>query len=454
MNIFSKYSRLLLSLATVSILVAGCKDDEDPTTPPVDEDPQATITALNPDSGPTGTTVEIQGSNFNPDAEDHVVTFNGAEAEILGVTDKLITVTVPDDATTGNVSLSTGGQTTEGPMFTVSEPETGISFISPTSGVAGQQVRIHGNNFDPESDMTFYFNDLETSIRSVEERLIIVAVPEGVSSGMVRLNMDGVDYEGPEFTVVELQNRIEFSDGFAMDAGMATLGQAFIYEGGGLDGNTALRLTPAKADRTGVAYYGSKVAVQEGFETTFDFRITRPGQPEDATGEKGADGFSFIIQNEGLEAYGNRGAAMGYGGISNAVVVEFDIYKNERENEDHSDPDGNHISVQTTVEQGPVHPEHNYSIGAFTAVPELIGNESEFHTARILYTPGTLQIFIDDQEEPFEVELTLEDRINLDEGSAFVGFTASTNPEYGWAAHDILTWTFEPAEPGSGEDEE
>lgn len=441
MNILSKYSRLFLSLATMGILVAGCKDDDDPVVEP---EQGATITALNPDSGPEGTTVEIQGTNFNADLNDHVVDFNGTEAEITAITDNLITVIVPDGATTGAVSLTTDGSTTTGPVFTVTEPETGISNISPSSGVAGQQVRINGYNFgDAVGDHVVLFNDTEATIRRVTDRQIIVIVPEGVSTGNVNLTMGGETYEGPEFRVLELQGSIDLADGFNIDAGIATMGQAFIYEGGGLNGGTALRLTPAKSDRTGVAYYGNRVAVQDGFETTFDFRISRPGKPDDASGETGADGFTFIIQNEGLEAYGSRGSAMGYGGISNAVVIEFDIYQNENYN----DPNGNHISVHAKADKGAVHAEENYSIGSTTAVPELISNETQHHSARIVYTPGLLEIYIDD-EPPLEVELMLEDYIDMEEGRAYVGFTASTNPEYGWAAHDILNWTFEP---GSGD---
>lgn len=444
MNILSKYSRLFLSLATIGILVAGCKDDDDPVVEP---EPEATITALNPDSGPEGITVEIQGTDFNADLNDHVVSFNGTEAEITAITDNLITVTVPDGATTGAVSLTSDGRTTEGPVFTVTEPETGINNLDPSSGVAGQQVRINGYNFGDEmGDHVVLFNDTEATIRRVTDRQIIVMVPEGVSTGNVTLSMDGETYEGPEFRVLELQGNIDLGDGFEMDAGIATLGQAFIYEGGGLNGGTALRLTPAKPDRTGVAYYGSRVAVQDGFETTFDFRISRPGQPDGENGEIGADGFSFIIQNEGLEAYGYRGSAMGYGGISNALVVEFDIYQNDN----YDDPNGNHISVHAKADKGAVHAEENYSIGHTTAVSELISNETQHHTARIVYTPGLLEIYIDD-EEPLEVEMMLEDYIDLEEGSAYIGFTASTNPEYGWAAHDILNWTFEPGAGEGGE---
>jgi hypothetical protein len=42
----------------------------------------------------------------------------------------------------------------------------------------------------------------------------------------------------------------------------------------------------------------------------------------------GGDGFSFVMQLDpnGTEAVGMRGEGLGYGGIRNALVVEFDTW--------------------------------------------------------------------------------------------------------------------------------
>ena len=137
----------------------------------------------------------------------------------------------------------------------------------------------------------------------------------------------------------------------------------------------------------------------------------------------------------------------------NAVVVDFDIYQNAED----EDPNGNHVSIQVSKGSGAVHADANYRLAVGSSsthegMPvDFITNEQASHTARVVYTPGTseskglLQVWIDDMAEPLEAAINLEDYINSDDGTAYVGFTASTNPTYGWAAFDILNWTLQPA---------
>jgi hypothetical protein len=77
--------------------------------------------------------------------------------------------------------------------------------------------------------------------------------------------------------------------------------------------------------------------------------------------------FAFVIQGEGLNALGNNGKALGYGGINNSLAVEFDTYFNNEEN----DPYENHISVQTRGWRYPNSENHLYSLGHTNNVPDL-----------------------------------------------------------------------------------
>jgi hypothetical protein len=420
----------------------------------VEEEPAATITAIDPTSGPVGTEVTITGTGFGDGIDDHTVEFNGTQATIASVTDEEIVVSVPSGASTGVVVLTMGGMPIEGPEFTVEEEnqKTEITSISPSMGPIGTVVRISGNNFgDSIEDVSVQFNGTDAVVTEVTKQRITVTVPEGATSGMVTVTIGEETYNGPEFTIGEVEGGFNYGNGFTGAEGeIEALGQAFIYEGGGINGEDVLRLVPEKEDRTGAAYFGGKVNVAGGFETSFDFRISRPGKPEGVEGERGADGFSFIIQNQGLDAIGSRGADMGYGGIKQAVVVEFDIYKNEAD----GDPNGNHVGVQVSRGNGAVQADESYRIAVTTAethpgLPEFIGNEMQFHTARVVYIPGELQIWIDNLETPLVANITLENYIDSTDGTAFVGFTASTSPEYGWAAFDILNWVFEPSAGGN-----
>jgi YD repeat-containing protein len=83
--------------------------------------PNPIISGLNPTSGVPGTTVQIQGSGFgasqgtNPPS---VVSFNGAVATVNTWADNLISVVVPEGASTGPVSVVVGNITATGPPFT------------------------------------------------------------------------------------------------------------------------------------------------------------------------------------------------------------------------------------------------------------------------------------------------------------------------------------------------
>lgn len=239
-----------------------------------------------------------------------------------------------------------------------------------------------------------------------------------------------------------------------MDAGMVTIASAFVLQDEAQQDRMLLRLTPAKPDRVGMAYYGARIPVAEGFETTFDFRIHSLGRPKGQQGELGAEGFAFIIQNEGLDARGHSGGSMGYAGITHSVAIEFDIYQNQEGEHPMQDPDGNHISVQTNTNAfdlyGPTGAEVYHSLGHTTSqthpnLPELAGRETGKHTAKIRYIPGQLEVYVDDLENPaLEVPLELSDYIGLKNGKAYVGFTAATGVNWGWAAYDLLNWSLKP----------
>lgn len=55
---------------------------------------------------------------------------------------------------------------------------------------------------------------------------------------------------------------------------------------------------------------------------------------------------------------------------------------------------------------------------------------------------GELRVYFNNQTQPsLIVPLNLESTINLDNGRAWVGFTASTGDSI-WQVHDLLAWNF------------
>ncbi|NMO18806.1 IPT/TIG domain-containing protein, partial [Pyxidicoccus fallax] len=102
------------------------------------------ITEFTPDSGgPGGTSVTVRGGCFTGTTQ---VRLNGTPARFWVSTDAFLSLTVPEGATSGPISVRNAlGTATSSRSFTVL-PAPVISRISPTSGPPGTQVTITGTH--------------------------------------------------------------------------------------------------------------------------------------------------------------------------------------------------------------------------------------------------------------------------------------------------------------------
>src|SRR4051794_10823421 len=71
------------------------------------------VTSFSPTSGRSGTSITIAGTNFDADASGDQVTVNGAVAPVTSATASSIVLTVPSDATTGLIRITTAGGTVQ-----------------------------------------------------------------------------------------------------------------------------------------------------------------------------------------------------------------------------------------------------------------------------------------------------------------------------------------------------
>lgn len=157
------------------------------TSPAIFTIPAPTITAFTPTSGPIGTTVTINGSNFSPIVANNQVKFNNVIATVTASTSTSITATAPAAATTGTISVTIGVQTgTSVSSFTIPVPT--ITSFSPTSGQVGTSVTITGTNFSPVATNNLVkFNGVEATIISSSVNSISVIVPNGASTGNITI---------------------------------------------------------------------------------------------------------------------------------------------------------------------------------------------------------------------------------------------------------------------------
>ncbi|HUR28981.1 MAG TPA: PQQ-dependent sugar dehydrogenase, partial [Planctomycetota bacterium] len=219
---------------------------------------------------------------------------------------------------------------------------------------------------------------------------------------------------------------------FASTAGTTLVGVA------AQNGNR-IRLVPATGSVVGGAWFQTKQSVASGFETTFTFQLGAAA---------GADGFAFLLQNTSSSPLGGNGCQLGYHGIANSLAVEFDTYSNTTcASVNVNDPPGLHVSVHS-LGQAANSVSESASLAATQAVPDFANGA--VHTGRILCQSGVLSVYVDNLAQPvLSATVNLGQLLALDQGRAWVGFTAATG---GLAeAHDLLAWHFDetPAPAGN-----
>jgi len=97
------------------------------------------ITSLNPSSGSVGASVTITGTNFGSTRGASTVSFNTAMATPTNWSATSIAVPVPSGATTGNVTVTVAGQTSNAVLFTVTAPTITVAITPVRGGVTVTQ---------------------------------------------------------------------------------------------------------------------------------------------------------------------------------------------------------------------------------------------------------------------------------------------------------------------------
>ncbi|HET6512659.1 MAG TPA: OmpA family protein, partial [Candidatus Kapabacteria bacterium] len=99
------------------------------------------------------------------------------------------------------------------------------------------------------------------------------------------------------------------------------------------------------------------------------------------------------------------------------------------------EPNANHVSVQSQGTAANL-AMHSKSMGWTSNIPDLKAGAS--HTVRVLYIPGTLNVFVDDLQRPvLTVPVRIDSLLSLDEGKCWIGFTSATGG--GWANFDLFS---------------
>lgn len=163
------------------------------------------------------------------------------------------------------------------------------------------------------------------------------------------------------------------------------------------------------------------------FQATFRFKVTNPPYNPGIL----ADGFSFTVQNDGLEAVGGSGGSIGYAGIGPSVGLAIMFHR-------------------ATNDQPLTHPTWEIAVGGHppletSALPLAIGNGDPYRAELNYDGAGLMSASMIDERTGarahIERKARLASYLRSDRPDAWVGFTGATG--MGFSDVRILGWKFD-----------
>ena len=171
------------------------------------------------------------------------MSFNGTAATFAVNSATQLTATVPAGATSGNVTVTTPGGTSNTAVFTVLPPAPVLSSLSPTSGTVGTTVIITGTNLTGTTSVTFNGTTATFAVNSAAQ--LTATVPAGATSGSVVVTTPGGTSNGLPFTVTVPASTIS-----SLSPTSGPVGTAVVLTGTGFTGATAVSFNGTAATFT------------------------------------------------------------------------------------------------------------------------------------------------------------------------------------------------------------
>ncbi|MGV3502370.1 MAG: IPT/TIG domain-containing protein [Adhaeribacter sp.] len=151
--------------------------------------PQASIHSIVPEKDVPGAIITINGQNLATTTD---LFFNGLKAAFQVIDDRTLLATVPVEATSGKITLVTGGGTvTSVSTFNVRHP--GILSFSPAQGAAGTRVWITGDRLTTTNKV--YFGELAAAdFEVLSDSTMTAVVPDSARTGRIKVVLAGGGY--------------------------------------------------------------------------------------------------------------------------------------------------------------------------------------------------------------------------------------------------------------------
>lgn len=131
------------------------------------------------------------------------VSFGETLAPIISLSTTQIIVKVPEDPTGSKITIRVGDKKVTSTAFDLLRGPA-IDKVTPKAAPVGTSVTITGQNFSAtKSENTVTFNGTEATISSASQTKLEVTVPQGATTGVIKVAVNGQTATGPTFTVTD-----------------------------------------------------------------------------------------------------------------------------------------------------------------------------------------------------------------------------------------------------------
>jgi hypothetical protein len=169
----------ILFAAIMMMFIFACSEDD--TT----ELLQPTIETIKLESVGIGDIITILGKDFN-EKGTYSVKFNEVEGKVTEIKPTYLKVEVPENATSGDITLTYDGITSKAGVIIITKFPT-VESIIPVKVKIGETITITGTDFTVGETYVVKFKDIQGTVKEIDPKFLKVEIPEGALSGDVIL---------------------------------------------------------------------------------------------------------------------------------------------------------------------------------------------------------------------------------------------------------------------------
>ncbi len=293
-----------------------------------------------------------------------------------------------------------------------------VTFSLPTGSYATAQT-VTLSDTAPNS-VIYYTLDgsIPTTSSTVYTAPLAVSKTETVTAIAIAPGLTASPSIASTYTIIASGNGITFNQGFASSAGL------MIFNGSTVLDDTRLQLTNGGTGQAGTAWYVTPMNVQ-AFTSDFTMQLSNAV----------ANGVTFAIQANNVNALGGNAYDLGYAPIPNSLAIKFDLYNSAGE------------GINSTG---------LYLNGAIPTVPaiDLTPTGINLHSGsaiavHLAYDGTTLTMTMTDivTAAVWSTSWTVNIPASIGSNTAYIGFTGSTGAFS--SSQKILTWSFVSTTPAA-----